>query len=155
MKYVTDSLSYPFVCNTFWFGGQSSTVLQETNTETSEGVKEVTGSQNILKRSTVIGRQMSLHIITCFFNVSYCLRRRSFWNSFRSFSNVGNSYRSSKTHLYRVWQTEKGNIIKIHDHMSHAKYFLTNGKGCLTQKKTKQWMCVNLTLLHSRHNSQS
>lgn len=60
-KYVTDSLSYPFVCYTFWFGGQSSTVLQETNKESSEGVKEVTGSQNILKRSTVIGRQMSTH----------------------------------------------------------------------------------------------
>lgn len=38
---------------------------------------------------------------------TYCLRRRSFWNSFRSFSSVGNSYRSSKTHLYRVWQRER------------------------------------------------
>ena len=84
-------LPWPFHWLTFWFGGQSSTVLQDIKKHNSEGV-----TKTILAiQSYLIERTKS----SCWDKHTYCLRRRSFWNSFRSFSSVGNSYRSSKTHL--------------------------------------------------------
>lgn len=90
---------------TFWFGGQSSTVLQGNKHNSEKGCRLVWGKKHTHSdwQSYLMQKIKSFYLD----KHTYCLRRRSFWNSFRSFSSVGNSYRSSKTHLYRVWQRDR------------------------------------------------